>query len=170
MMSGKQGIVGGVAAGGPTQQTRVVGSWPSSNEDGAAAEGHRIHAGTLQLPHGSRILLVIDNPDFGDWLLDEFKYVGCAVALANRGQDALPLLRAGLVDVVISEMGLRDLPGMDLLREIQGLATMPKVILTTSHHSDFLAARAIEKGACTVLCKPFSVEQLFAAIARSLGN
>jgi two-component system response regulator QseB len=157
-------------AEGPVQQARVVGGWPSSYEGDAMAEARRAHA---ELPHfrrGVRILLVADNPDFGDWLMEELRYPICTVALANRGKDALSLIRAGLVDLVISEMGLPDLPGMDLLRELHGIDPMPKVLLTTSRNSEFLATRAMENGASGVLCKPFSVEQLFAAIARALGN
>ena len=92
------------------------------------------------------------------------------MALATRGQDGLELLRSGLVDVVISEMGLPDLPGMDLLRELQTLAKIPKVILTTSRDSDSLASRAIQNGASAVLRKPFRMEQLLTSIARALGN
>ena len=74
------------------------------------------------------------------------------------------------MDVVISEMGLPDLPGMDLLRELHGLSKMPKVILTTNRHSDFLVERAVQNGASAVLTKPFRMEELLAAIARSLVN
>jgi DNA-binding response OmpR family regulator len=112
----------------------------------------------------------VDDPDLGDWLLEEFRYIGCAAALATRGKEGLPLLRSGLVDVVISEMGLPDLPGMDLLRELHGMSKVPKVILTTNRHSDFLAERAIQNGASAVLRKPFRMEELLSAIASSLVN
>ncbi len=133
-------------------------------------EPPRIRVGAIQSQHGQRILIIADDPDFGDWLLDEFRHAGSSVALATSGREVLDLLRSGLVDVVISEMGLRDLPGMDLLRELQSMPKMPKVILTACHHSDFLESRAIENGASAVLCKPFRIEQLFASIAHALGN
>jgi DNA-binding response OmpR family regulator len=133
-------------------------------------EPPRIRVGAIQSQHGQRILIIADDPDFGDWLLDEFRHAGSSVALATSGREVLDLLRSGLVDVVISEMGLPDLPGMDLLRALRSLPKIPKVILTTSRHSDFLAMRAIEHGASAVLCKPFRMEQLLAVVARSLGN
>lgn len=129
-----------------------------------------MRAGWTKMQPGPRILLLAEDPDLGDWLLEEFRYVGCAVALATRGREGLQFLQSGLVDVVISEMGLQDLPGLDLMRELHGLSRMPKVILTTNRHSDFLAARAIESGASAVLNKPFRMEELLAAIARSLVN
>jgi two-component system KDP operon response regulator KdpE len=119
---------------------------------------------------GPRILILADDPDFGDWLLEEFQSRGCTVALATTGREAMGLLRSGLVDVAVSEMGLPDLPGMDLLREVTALSRKPKVILTTSRHSEFLAERALENGASAVLGKPFRMERLFDLVTAALGN
>jgi DNA-binding response OmpR family regulator len=119
---------------------------------------------------GPRVLVMAEDPDLGDWLLEEFQNSGCAVALATRGRDGLGLLRTGLVDLVVSEMALPDLPGMDLLHEVRSMKRSPKVILTTAHPSEFLASRAIASGASAVLYKPFGMEQLLAAAARALGN
>jgi DNA-binding response OmpR family regulator len=136
----------------------------------SVTEPTRIRVGGIQSQPGPRILIIAKDPDFGDWLLEEFRHAGSAVALATSGREVLDLLGSGLVDVVISEMGLPDLPGMDLLRELHAMPKMPKVILTASHHSVFLESRAIENGASAVLCKPFHIEQLFASIAHALGN
>lgn len=119
---------------------------------------------------GPRILILAEDAVLGESLLEGFQEKGCAVALATRGRDGLRLLRSGLVDLVVSEMALPDLPGMDLLQEVRTLKRRPKVILTTRHHSDYLALRAIENGATAVLCKPLHMEQLFALVARVLGN
>jgi DNA-binding NtrC family response regulator len=171
MMGEKQGSTGGVGAQDSDQELPSAGKWQvTSIADDVAIEGARVRAGRTPSRREPRILLIADDPDLGDWLLEEFQHVGCAVALATRGQDGLALLRSGLVDVVISEMGLPDLPGMDLLRELQTMAKIPRVILTTSRDSDFLASRAIQNGASAVLRKPFRMEQLLTAIARALGN
>jgi DNA-binding response OmpR family regulator len=119
---------------------------------------------------GPRILILAEDAVLGESLLEEFQEKGCAVALATRGRDGLRLLRSGLVDLVVSEMALPDLPGMDLLQEVRTLTRRPKVILTTRHHSDYLASRAIENGASAVLCKPIDIAQVLALVARVLGN
>ena len=171
MIGGKQDSNGRVGRQGTDQELPPGEKWQTpSIASGAATERARVRAAGTSSLHGPRILLIADDPDLGDWLLEEFQHVGCAVALATRGQDGLALLRSDLVDIVISEMGLADLPGMDLLRELQGMIRMPKVILTTSRPSDFLASRAIQNGASAVLRKPFRMEQLLAAIAHALGN
>ena len=169
MIGGKQGSVGGVEAEGSCHESQVGDRW-ASDEPGDAVERLRVGAGGTQFQPGLRILLLADDPDLGDWLLEEVKQVGCIVALATLGKDGMKLIGSGLVDVVISEMGLADLPGMDLLRELQAMPKKPKVILTTNRHSEFLAARAIANGASAVVCEPFRMEQLLAAIVRSLVN
>jgi DNA-binding response OmpR family regulator len=119
---------------------------------------------------GPRILVLAEDPDLGDWLLEEFQNSGCTVALATSGREGLSLLRSGLVDLVVSEMALPDLPGMDLLREVGAMKKAPKVILTASRQSDFLVSRAMENGASAVLGKPFRMEQLLGLVARALGH
>jgi DNA-binding NtrC family response regulator len=150
---------------------RPPGVWLARSAGTDAGEASlRLPARSARHQCGRRILLIADDADLGDWLLEEFRQSGATVALATRGRDGLALVRSGLVDVVISEMGLRDLPGMDLLRELRSVPKMPKVILTTSRHSDFLALRAIEHGASAILCKPFGMEQLWALVERLLGD
>ena len=131
---------------------------------------HRLPPAAAHAGSCWRVLLLIDDPDLGDWLLEEFRLVNAAVALSTKGREGLGLARSGLVDVVISEMGLPDLPGMDLLRELGGMAKTPKVILTTGRHSDFLAKRAIEHGASAVLSKPFDMQRLLMLLAHLLGD
>jgi DNA-binding response OmpR family regulator len=122
---------------------------------------------------GLRVLIVADDPDLGDWLLEEFQNSGCAVALATRGHEALDLIRTALVDVVIAEMGFPEMPGMDLLRALQAMTNMPKrpkVILTATRQSEYLRSRAVANGASAVLCKPFRMDQLLALVATALGD
>ena len=171
MTGGKQSKASVSETQGPIPRARSPWVWETtSNEIDAGEERSQAHAGAAQVQLGRRILVIAEDPDLGDWLLEEFHHAGSVVALATSGREGLELIRSGLVEVVVSEMGLPDLPGMDLLRELQSMPQRPKVILTMSRHSDFLAMRAIEHGASAVLCKPFSLEQLLVLVARSLGN
>jgi two-component system, OmpR family, KDP operon response regulator KdpE len=120
--------------------------------------------------HCRRILILVEDPELGDSLLEAMQSRGCAVALATSGREGLGLLRSGLVDLVVAEMGLPDLPGMSLLSEVQTMKKAPKVILTTKHCSEFLAARALDHGASAVLCWPFEMSQVLALAARALGD
>jgi len=171
MIGGKQSKEGVSETQGPIPSVRSPWVWETTSVEGdAQVDRSRARSGAARAQLGRRILLIAEDPDLGDWLLEEFHHAGAIVALATSGREGLELIRSGLVEVVISEMGLPDLPGMDLLREIQSMPTRPKVILTTSRHSDFLAMRAIEHGASAVLCKPFRMEHLLVLVARSLEN
>jgi DNA-binding response OmpR family regulator len=119
---------------------------------------------------GPRILIIEENVDFGDWVQEELQASGCTVALSTTGRESMGLLKSGLVDVVLSEMGMPDLPGMDLLREVGAMNRKPKVILTSSRHSEFLTKRALVNGASAVIGKPFAFEQLLALVKTVLGN
>jgi DNA-binding NtrC family response regulator len=171
MMGEKQSKASGEVTQVSIPGDRSPRGWQTTSvEVDAAEEWSRARAEAAQGPHGWRIVILADDPDLGDWLLEEFRSAGSTVALATSGQEGLELIQSSVVDVVISEMGLPDLPGMDLLRQLQSMPKMPKVILTTSRHSDFLVSRAIEHGASAVLCKPFRMERLLALVAHALGN
>lgn len=171
MMGGKQGKASGMETQVSLPGDRSLGTWQTTSvEVDTKEEWSRTRAKAAQGHHGWRIVVLADDPDLGDWLLEEFHSAGSIVALATSGQEGLELILSSVVDVVISEMGLPDLPGMDLLRALQSLPKRPKVILTTSRHSTFLVSRALEHGASAVLCKPFRMEQLLALVAHALGN
>src|SRR6266542_4241497 len=142
------GMESGIAGQRGLREADPSGIWLASADP--VEEPHGLSSAAVHAKSCWRILLLIDDPDLGEWLLEELRLFNAAVALATKGRQGLALVRSGLVDVIISEMGLPDLPGMDLLRELGGMPKMPKVILTTSRHSDFLAKRAIEHGASAV--------------------
>jgi CheY-like chemotaxis protein len=162
------GMEDGIGRQGGLGEANSSGVWLADAD--LAGEGYRPFSVAAHAGKCWRILLLIEDPDLGDWLLEEFRLVNAVVALSTKGRQGLALARSGLADVVVSEMGLSDLPGMDLLRELGGMTKMPKVILMTSRHSDFLAKRAIEHGASAVLSKPFDMQRLLTLLAHLLGD
>lgn len=117
-----------------------------------------------------RILIVAEDPEFGGWLLESFQARGSTVALATTGREGKGLLQSGLVDVVLSEMTMSDLPGMTLLQEVWSMNRKPKVFLTTLGDREFLVQRALHNGASGVLRRPFPIERLVALVKTSLGD
>jgi len=169
MNGGEQnGFRGRYEHGGPGG-TQPPGIWLADSAEGLDEPLAASVMATHEQP-GPCVLVLADDPALGDWLLEELRQAGATAAVATNGRDGLALLRSGVVDVLISEMGLPDLPGIELLRTLPSLTKIPKVILTTSRQSEFLARRAIENGASAVVSKPFRVEQLLAIVARLLGH
>jgi CheY-like chemotaxis protein len=160
---------GGAEGRGQLAGPRLPGLWlADAAKTGGAWRQRRARGG-----HGQRhwrVLLLDDDADRGEWLLDELRTTVSAVAWATKGREGMALVSSCAVDLVIAEMGLPDLPGLDLLRALRASPRMPKVILITNRRSDFLATRAIENGASAVMCKPFGGERLLALAAHLLGD
>jgi len=117
-----------------------------------------------------RILLIEDDPETGDWLLDELRRMGFVVALATTEREGRGLVQPGVVDVVVSDIEPHDFAGLDLLREIQRVTPAPRTIVTTSSAAHPIALEAIRLGASAVLHKPFGIKHLLTILARSLEN
>ncbi len=106
-------------------------------------------------------ILVVDDELFfrrlySELLADE----GYQVEAVATGDSALTRLRQGGVDVVLTDMVMPGIGGMDVLRLARGLDNPPEVILATSHASLETAIHALKSGARDYLLKPFDPEEL----------
>jgi CheY-like chemotaxis protein len=142
--------------------------WIYSSDEEAVSPSRPRPPGRCQLR--LLVLVVTADPQMGEWLREELERVGHRVLLADNGRRCMDLLKSGEVEVVLSDMEQRDLPGLALLRELGGVALMPKVILTTSLLSDWRTSQAIRLGASAVLRRPFRVERLLSIMATSLDS
>ncbi|MEJ2201567.1 MAG: response regulator [Desulfuromonadaceae bacterium] len=106
-------------------------------------------------------ILVVDDELFFrrlySELLGEEDYLIEAVA---TGENALARLRQGGVDIVLTDMVMPGIGGLDLLRHARGINNPPEVILVTSHASIETAVQALKSGARDYLIKPFDPEEL----------
>jgi two-component system C4-dicarboxylate transport response regulator DctD len=85
---------------------------------------------------------------------------GFSVALFEKAEDALPLLDAQVNGVVVSDIRLPGMNGLDLLRALQQVDAGLPVILITGHGDISMAVDAMQKGAYDFIEKPFSPERL----------
>lgn len=156
----------GGGASGDAARARMV--WIYSADDEAVSPRRP----RSSIPRKGHLVVVVVAPDLamGEWVCDELERVGYRVVLAESGRRCIHLLQSGEVDVVISDMEQRDLPGLDLLRELQTLTAKAKVILTTSLLSDWRTSRAIGLGASAVLRRPFRIERLLSLLATALES
>ncbi len=111
-----------------------------------------------------RILLVEDDPLLGDGVRAGLAQEGYAVDWAQDGKAALAALEAERYDVVLLDLGLPRLSGMELLGSLRSRgSTMPVLILTAR---DQVADRVagLDAGADDYLVKPFDLDELAARI------
>jgi two-component system CheB/CheR fusion protein len=109
-----------------------------------------------------RLLLVEDHDDSADLLAELLKNHGYSVRIARNASDALNLAAAESFDVVVSDVGLPDASGYDLMEKLRDRM---KGIAITGSSGDEAEARGRRAGFSAHLTKPVSVRRLEQAIA-----
>ncbi|MCU0494534.1 MAG: response regulator, partial [Chloroflexaceae bacterium] len=103
-------------------------------------------------------ILIIDDSTqicslLADYVLPDLGY---SAAVANTGRQGLYRLRQHLPDLILLDLQLPDISGLDLLRLISQEGYDVPVILMTAHGSENIAVEAFRMGARNYLIKPFS--------------
>ena len=135
---------------------------------------------TSAAPSGSRpssstapravILIVDDDAAMRDYLRDELEHEGFRVLVAPGGRAGVERVKQGGVDLVVSDVKMPDLDGLDLLREVRAVDPSPYVITITAFGSIDTAIRAVKLGAYDYVTKPFEFDQLLMTIEKALGE
>jgi len=115
------------------------------------------------------VLIVDDEPDICMALSDFLKHDGYAVRAVQAGRDALREVERGQVGVVILDLGLPDLSGLDVLRGVKKLAPLLPVIVLTASTQESHTVEALHCGAFTYLTKPYNSYELRFAL-RQIGD
>lgn len=120
-----------------------------------------------------RLLLVEDDIALRDGLLQALTVQGFAVNAVSTGAQALSVARAGDCDAVILDLGLPDMDGFSVLKQLrQKWPRLPVLILTARDGLDD-RIKGLDLGADDYLVKPFAAPELFArlrVIERRLGT
>ena len=95
---------------------------------------------------------------------------GYDVQVASGGRAGVERVKAGGIDLVVSDVKMPDLDGLDMLREIKAVEPSPYVITITAFGSIDTAIRAVKLGAFDYITKPFEIEQLLRAVEKALGE
>ena len=114
------------------------------------------------------ILIVEDEPDLGKVLLENLSQNGYVVHLAENAEKALKLFNHKSFDLVISDIRLPDMSGLQLLDNIKNQSLPTPVILMTGFGTVQDAVEAMKKGAFDYILKPFSLEILEQGIENAL--
>lgn len=114
------------------------------------------------------VLIVDDEPRIRDGLTRVLDPMGFVTATAGRGDEALDILSRNDVDIVLLDLKLPDVNGMEVLRSIRNRHPHIVVIIITGFGSVQTAAEAMRNGAYDLLPKPFEPDQLRIAVNRAL--
>ncbi|MEN6458283.1 MAG: sigma-54 dependent transcriptional regulator [Thermoguttaceae bacterium] len=114
-----------------------------------------------------RILIVDDEKIKRITLADDLTTQGHDVATAADGEEALDRLAAARFDVVVTDMKMPKLDGIELLKRIkQGPQADIEVVVMTAYGSIPVAVEAVKRGAFDFITKPFRNEDIFPLLAR----
>ncbi len=111
----------------------------------------------------ARVLVIDDEPQIRRFLDISLRAQGYQVALADSGHAGLAELAAHGADLVVLDIGLPDLDGHEVLRELRQWSQVP-VIMLTVRSSEGEKVAALDGGANDYVTKPFGVQELMARI------
>jgi two-component system KDP operon response regulator KdpE len=115
----------------------------------------------------TRILIVDDETQIRRALDINLRAHGYEVALAATGEDALTEAAACVPDLVLLDLGLPGLDGVDVIRGLRGWTSIPIIVLS-ARHTDASKVAALDAGADDYITKPFSINELLARLRASL--
>jgi len=110
------------------------------------------------------VLVIDDELSVADALKVILSDSGYQVAVAMSGAEALEKLGKRRFDLVITDVRLPDISGLDVLRHLRRSHPGVLAIIITAHHTPELAAESLSLGAVAVLLKPFSPSDLLTVI------
>ena len=109
------------------------------------------------------VLVVDDEPKIVQVVRDYLERAGYGVRVAHEGKSALALARSERPDMIILDLGLPEMDGLDVTRELRRFSNAPLIMLTArSEETDKLIG--LELGADDYVTKPFSPKELVARV------
>ena len=110
-----------------------------------------------------RVLVVDDEPKILALARDYLEHAGFQVAGASDGQEALAAIRSGHPDLVVLDLGLPGLDGLDVARALRKTSNVP-IVMLTGRADEVDRVAGLELGADDYVTKPFSPRELVARV------
>jgi len=110
-----------------------------------------------------KILVAEDDKGISDFIIPELEYEGFSTCLAVTGREALDKFNSEKPDLILLDIMLPELNGLEVLRRIREVSTVP-VILETARGETIDKINGLNQGADDYIAKPFETEELMARI------
>ena len=116
-----------------------------------------------------RVLVIEDDETVQDVLSTFLKQKRFEVTIARSGEKGLDMLRAGTYDLILTDLVMPGITGMDVLKEVIDAKTNIPVIVMTAFGSVQTAVEAMRIGAFDYLTKPFNLDELMIVLEKALS-
>jgi two-component system response regulator HydG len=122
---------------------------------------------TTSAPPALRVLLVDNDPDHADAMTEALARVGYLCTVAKSGQEGARRLDAEIFDIVVTDLVMDGVDGMEILRLAKEALPEAEVIMVTGHATVPKAVEAMQEGAFNFLEKPISPNRLRAVTEKA---
>lgn len=119
--------------------------------------------------NAKRILVVDDEPSVCDFLEDVLEPEGYEVLRAGDGYEALKLSMETKLDLVIMDLRMPSMNGVDAIRAIKMSQPNLPIVILTGLGKDELVVEGLREGAADVLTKPVAAGKVVECVRRALG-
>ena len=109
------------------------------------------------------VLVVEDDSSVRNLITTTHKANGCKYLVAVNGDEALLEASTHNPDIILLDLGLPDMDGVDIIRKVRSWSNMP-IIVISARSEDHDKIEALDAGADDYLTKPFSIEELLARL------
>jgi DNA-binding NtrC family response regulator len=120
------------------------------------------------LTSGARVLIVDDDAASRRLLEVRLRPLACDVATAGNGEEALTAIRKDVPDLVLLDLRMPKMSGIEVLRALHKEAINVPVIVITAHGSVETAVEAMKEGACDFITKPIDAKHFDIVVRKAL--
>lgn len=110
-----------------------------------------------------RILIADDEPNIREVISFALERAGFAVATARNGSEALQQLRRGQIDLIVLDIGMPEMDGLEVCRQIRKSSDVP-ILFLSARDEEIDRVLGLEIGGDDYVTKPFSARELVARV------
>lgn len=121
------------------------------------------------MTHKLSILLVEDEKNICDFISTSLSAQDYRISTAHTGKEALPIITSQCPDLILLDLGLPDMDGMEIIRQVRTWSSVPIIILS-ARTQEQEKVRALDLGADDYLTKPIGTSELLARIRTALRH
>jgi two-component system KDP operon response regulator KdpE len=117
-----------------------------------------------------KVLVIDDEPAIRRFLRASLTTQHYHVVEAEDGRTALDQLRRGSIDIVVLDLGLPDINGIDLIERVRGQGSTVPIVVLSSRGDETSKVKALDLGADDYVTKPFGIDELLARLRAALRH
>ena len=121
------------------------------------------------MTHKLSILLVEDEKNICDFISTSLSAQDYRISTAHTGKEALPIITSQCPDLILLDLGLPDMDGMEIIRQVRTWSSVPIIVLS-ARTQEQEKVRALSLGSEDYRTKPIGTSELLARIRTALRH